>query len=69
VAASLESFYTSVSSAGEDGLAASIRNSGAYVNAGKRMLKILERTPGLDAQSRSLAASAGAELPALEPAG
>ena len=69
VSASLQTFYTSVSSAGEDGLAASIRNSDAYVSAGKRILKLLEKIPGLDADARALAASAGAELPALAPAG
>jgi hypothetical protein len=69
MASSLQTFYTSVSSAGEDGLGASIRNSTAYVSAGRRMLKLLEHISALDADSRTLAASAGAELPALEPAG
>jgi hypothetical protein len=58
-----------VSSAGEDGLAASIRNSSAYASAGRRVLKLLEKIPALDADARTLAASAGAELPALDPAG
>jgi hypothetical protein len=69
MSASLESFYNAVSAAGEDGLAASIRNGGAYASAGKRMLKLLERIPALDSASRTLAASAGAELPPLDPAG
>jgi hypothetical protein len=69
VSASLRRFYASVSSAGEDGLAASIRNSGAYVSAGRRLLKLLDRIPALDADARALAASAGAELPALQLAG
>lgn len=67
VSASLESFYKAVGAVGEDGLAASIRNSGAYESAGRRMLKLLEKIAGLDAESRALAASAGAELPALTP--
>ena len=62
VSASLGSFYTSVSSAGEDGLSASIRNSSAYVSASKRVLSLLEKVVRLDAASRALASTAGVEL-------
>jgi len=62
VSTRLDSFYTSVSSAGEDGLSASIRNSSAYVSASKRVLSLLEKVAGLDASSRALAATAGVEL-------
>ena len=65
VSASLGTFYRAVSTAGEDGLSASIRNSGAYISAARRVVSLLDKIAGLDAASRTLAASAGVDLPPL----
>ena len=65
VSGRLVAFYDSVSRVAEDGLAASIKNNGAYTAAGKRMLRVLDDIAALDAASRALAATAGINLPAL----
>jgi hypothetical protein len=62
-------FYASIIRVAEDGLAASIRNNGAYASAARRMLGVLDDIAALDAASRSLAATAGISLPPLTPAG
>ena len=67
VSGHLATFYASVIRVAEDGLAASIKNNGAYASAGKRMLRLLDDIAGLDAASRSLAATAGINLPPLTP--
>jgi hypothetical protein len=68
VSEGLVAFYASVGRVAEEGLAASVQNSRAYVHAGKRMLVVLGQLTNLDAASRALAASADIELPPLGPA-
>ena len=68
ISSDLGKFYSAVSTAGEDGLSASIRNSSAYVSAGRRVLRLLDRIATLDGTSRTVAATAGAELPPLDVA-
>jgi hypothetical protein len=61
----LVTFYAAVGRIAEEGLAASVQNSRAYVDAGKRMLVVLRGLTDLDAASRALAATADIELPPL----
>jgi hypothetical protein len=61
----LATFYAAVGRIAEEGLAASVQNTRAYVDAGKRMIVVLRQLPDLDAASRSLAATADIELPPL----
>jgi hypothetical protein len=68
VAERLATFYAAVGRIAEEGLAASLQNSRAYVDAGERMLVVLGQLTDLDADSRALAASADLELPPLVPA-
>jgi hypothetical protein len=68
VSDSLATFYAAVGRVAEEGLAASVQNNRAYVDAGKRMLAVLDQVTDLDAASRTLAASADIELPPLAPA-
>jgi hypothetical protein len=69
VSSDLVTFYAAVGRIAEEGLAASVQNSRAYEEAGKRMLSVLEQLTDLDAASRRLATTAGVELPPLVPAG
>jgi hypothetical protein len=69
VSESLATFYAAVGRVAEEGLTASVQNSRAYVDAGKRMLVVLDQVTDLDAASRELAATADLELPPLAPAG
>ena len=64
----LATFYAEVGRVADEGLTASVKNNGAYVDAGKRMLVLLGQLTDLDAASRSLASSADLELPPLDPA-
>jgi hypothetical protein len=64
----LTTLYAAVGRIAEDGLSASVQNSRAYADAGKRMLTVLAQITELDAASRALAASADLELPPLVPA-
>jgi hypothetical protein len=68
VSESLATFYAGVARIAGEGLTASVKNDRAYVDAGKKMLVLLDQLTALDAASRTLAASAGLELPPLVPA-
>jgi hypothetical protein len=68
VSQGLAAFYASIARVADEGLAASLTNERAYVEAGRRMLLILDGLTDLDAASRGLAASADTELPPLIPA-
>jgi len=68
VSKSLATFYAAVGRVADEGLSASVQNSRAYVDAGKRMLVVLAQVTDLDAESRALAATAEIELPPLVPA-
>ncbi len=63
---SREDFYASVTSTAKAALTKSISNKKAYKASGKSMLTVLRRVPKLDTAARKLAASAGAELPAVD---
>lgn len=68
VSQGLAAFYASIARVADEGLAAALTNERAYVDAGKKMLLILDGLTDLDAASRGLAASADTELPPLVPA-
>jgi hypothetical protein len=68
VSEGLATFYAAVGRVADEGLTASVQNDRAYVDAGKKMLVVLDRLTDLDAASRTLAASAELELPPLVPA-
>jgi hypothetical protein len=68
VSESLATFYAAVGRVAEEGLTASVQNNRAYVDAGKRMLVVLDQVTALDSASRELAATADLELPQLGPA-
>jgi hypothetical protein len=68
VSQALAAFYASIGRVAEEGLAASLSNERAYVEAGRQMLAIMDGLTDLDAASRGLAASADIELPPLIPA-
>lgn len=63
LSADLVTFYAIVGGTARDGLAASLTNTRAYVDAGRAMLAVMAGLPELDAAARSLATSVGAELP------
>ena len=63
VSGQLDTFYAGITAAAKDGLAASLQNTKAYVAAGKAMLKTVDTLAPLDAASRTLAATAGVDLP------
>jgi hypothetical protein len=65
VSAGLEAFYDAVGSTARDGLAFSLQNRAAYIDAGRAMLKVMAGLPALAAASRDLAATADLDLPAL----
>ncbi|MGP1675128.1 MAG: hypothetical protein ACTS8Z_07940, partial [Candidatus Limnocylindrales bacterium] len=60
-------FYAAIGGAADDGLAASLSNNRAYVDAGRRMMKIISGMTDLDVASRALAAAADLELAPLKP--
>jgi hypothetical protein len=68
VSEGLATFYAAVGRIADEGLTASVKNDRAYVDAGRRMLVVLDQVTALDAASRSLAGSAELELPPLVPA-
>jgi hypothetical protein len=68
VSEGLATFYAAVGRVADEGLTASVQNNRAYVDAGKKMLLVLGQLRGLDAASRTLAATADIELPPLVPA-
>ena len=68
VSEGLATLYAAVGRVAEEGLTASVQNNRAYVDAGKRMLVVLDEVTGLDTASRELAATADLELPPLGPA-
>ena len=65
VSGELASFYASIDRVAQDALTASITNGRAYRDAGTRMLAVLGRLTGLDADTRALAKTAGVDLPPL----
>jgi hypothetical protein len=68
VSQGLAAFYDSVARIADEGLSASLTNESAYIDAGRKMLAIMDGLTDLDAASRGLAASADVELPPLVPA-
>ena len=68
VSQGLAAFYAAIARVADEGLAASLTNERAYVDAGRKMLLVLGGLTDLDAASRGLAASADTELPPLIPA-
>jgi hypothetical protein len=68
VSRQLAAFYAAVDRVADDGLAASIANERAYIDAGRRMLAVLDGLTDLDAASRRLAGTVDVELPPLTPA-
>jgi hypothetical protein len=68
VSQGLAAFYASIARVADEGLAASLTNERAYLDAGRKMLLVLGGLTDLDAASRGLAASADTELPPLIPA-
>jgi hypothetical protein len=64
-AADLSAFYGSVRETARTGLAFSITNPGAYRQAGRDMLRVLDRLDVLDREARKVALSVGIDLPAL----
>jgi hypothetical protein len=67
VSDSLVLFYAAVGRVAHEGLTASVQNDRAYIEAGRKMLVILDQVTKLDAATRTLAASAEIELPPLVP--
>ncbi|HEY7522114.1 MAG TPA: hypothetical protein VH720_00470, partial [Candidatus Limnocylindrales bacterium] len=65
VATDLELLYRDVRASARGGLAASLTNDRAYRAAGQRMLTVLHRIGPLTAGIRTLADSAGLDLPSL----
>lgn len=65
VSAALVEFYASIGATARAGLAASIGNTAAYVDAGRRMVDVLAGLAVIDADSRALAATADVDLPAV----
>jgi hypothetical protein len=68
VASDLERLYLDVRSTARGGLVASLTNDRAYRLAGQRMLTVLHRIGALNAGIRTLADSAGVDLPSLPEA-
>lgn len=68
VSDSLVMFYAAVGRVADEGLTASVQNDRAYVDAGRKMLVVLDRLTDIDAESRTLAASGEMDLPPLDPA-
>ncbi len=68
VSQGLVTFYAAIGGIASDGLAASLTNTHAYVDAGTRMMSVMDGMIDLDAASRTLAASADLDLPLLVPA-
>lgn len=66
LAASRSAFYDKVTSTSRAALAKSISNKKAYKASGKSMLTVLKKVVKLDTDARALAATAGAELPAVD---
>ncbi len=61
----LVTFYAAIGGAADDGLAASMSNSRAYVDAGRRMMSIVSGITEIDAAARALALEAELDLPPL----
>lgn len=61
----LEAFYADLAYEIERGLAASVNSAGQYKKAAKAVLATLARMPGLDADARAMADSAGMEMPVV----
>ncbi len=67
VSQGLVTYYAAIGGVAQDGLAASLTNTRAYVDAGTRMMSVMDGMIDLDAASRTLAASADLDLPLLVP--
>jgi hypothetical protein len=61
----LDEFYRAVGSTARNGLRVSLADAAAYRRTGAAMMKLLAGLPAVDAASRTLAATAGIELPPL----
>jgi hypothetical protein len=61
----LAAFYAAITDTAETGLSARLANTGAYVAAAEKMMKVVAGLDGIDAASRVLAASVNLELPPL----
>ena len=64
VASELTAFYAGIQAAAAEGLAASIRNEGAYRVAATRMVKLLAGLEAIDGAVRDASVAAGVTLPA-----
>jgi hypothetical protein len=67
LSARLAEFYAAVGATARDALSASVTNTAAYIDAGSTMLSVLGAMAGLDADARTLAGSAGIDLPPVVP--
>ena len=63
VAAQLDTLYAAIAASAKDGLAVSLQSTAAYVRAGHDMVAVVAQLDDVDASSRELAHTAGAELP------
>ena len=61
----LAALYLEVGSTAREGLAASLRNEGAYVSISRRMVLLLDELAAIDAEARPLAGRAGLQLAPL----
>ena len=61
----LTAFYADLASEIGQGLAASVNSAGQYKKAARRVLATLARMPALDADARTLADTAGMEMPVV----
>lgn len=61
VSTSLAAFYSAVGATAREGLAYSLTDTGAYVEAGRSMMTVVDALAGLDAETRAIAAAAGIE--------
>jgi hypothetical protein len=66
LAASRSAFYDKVTSTSRAALAKSVSNKTAYKASGKSMLTVLKKVPKLDTDARTLAATAGSQLPVVD---
>jgi len=65
VSGQLVDFYAAVTASAKEGLSVSLQATDAYIDAGHEMLTVVGGLKDIDAASRDLAATAGADLPAV----
>jgi CTP:molybdopterin cytidylyltransferase MocA len=61
----LKAFYADLANEIDRGLSASVNSAGQYKKAAKGVLATLSRMPALDADARTLAGTAGMEMPVV----